>query len=51
MIRHFSISGRDGLPGTVLFEDGIDGITELAGDGTDGGEVVLAPGAEGLVIL
>ena len=51
MIRHFFISGRDRLPGTVLFEDGVDGVAELSGDSADSGEVVLAPGAEGLVIL
>lgn len=42
---------RDGLIGAVLVENGEDDIAELAGDGADGGEMVLAAGAEGLVVL
>ena len=51
IIRHFFISGRGRLPRSFLFEDGVNGVAEFAGDGADGGEMVLAASAEGLVIL
>ena len=40
-----------GLIGSVLAENGEDDTAEFAGDSADGGEMVLAPGAEGLVVL
>ena len=42
---------RDSLIGAVLTEDGENDVAELAGDSTDGGEMVFATGAKGLVVL
>lgn len=39
------------LPRPAFFENGVNGVAELAGDRSDGREMVLAPGTERLVIL
>ena len=42
---------RDGLIGAVLTEDSEYNVAELTGDGADSGEMMLATGPEGLIVL